>query len=313
MSRLEKTVEVDVPVRRAFEQLTRYEDYPRFMAGVREVQPLDETHLHWRCDDDGQQREWDSEITARIPDQLVAWRNLNDHSNIGQVRLEPLTDTQTRVRMSMEYDPQCPAEQVAATESRTAERIEGDLQRFKDLVETEAASAADASGIRPNPVQAWLPRLMDAWEEPLSAMRRMTQEMDGVFARWLGRPAGITNWTAAGKRSWSPPVEVARRPDKLVISADLPGIRREQVQVEINNDKLTIEGDWLPQPEDEQLQYRRSERTYGHFFRAIPLPDGIDASAASACMEDGVLEITLPVIPQQDQGRRLDINASPPQ
>lgn len=317
MTRLEKSVDVGVPAQRAFEQLTRYEDYPRFMEGVREVQPIDATHLHWRCMENGEQREWDSEITAQVPDELLAWRNMNDHQNIGQVRLEPLADDQTRLSLSMEYEPLCPAEQVSEKEALTAQRIEGDLQRFKQLVEAEKPATAalempiadvaqpDNPVARPGTAEAWLPQLMKVWEEPLSLMRRMSQEMDGVFGRFLARPLGMTNWTAGGKRSWSPPVEVARRADHLVISADLPGITREQVNVEIKKDKLTIEGDW--QAQQVNVEYRRTERNYGHFYRAIPLPEGIDPEGATALMHDGVLEITLPML-QQESRRRLDID-----
>ncbi len=314
MTRLERTVDVDVPAHRAFEQLTRYEDYPRFMEGVREVKPLDATHLHWRCEEaNGTQREWDSEITAQVPDQLLAWRNLNDHQNTGQVQLQPLTQDQTRLDLTMEYEPLCPAEQVKETEALTAQRIESDLQRFKALVEAAPAATpakADDAAVGPADTQAWLPRLMEAWEEPLTIMRKMSQDMENIFGRFLARPLGMTQWVAPGKRSWSPTVEVARRADQLIISADLPGIKREQVNVEISKDKLTIEGDWQARPESDAVDYRRSERTYGHFYRAIPLPTGIDPNGATASMQDGVLEITMPVTPQHGQGRRLDIDAS---
>lgn len=310
MTRLERTVDVDVPAHRAFEQLTRYEDYPRFMEGVREVRTLDATHLHWRTEEQGTEREWDSEITAQVPDQLLAWRNLTEQQNMGEIRLEPLTDVQTRVRLRMEFEPTCPVEQVEITEAQAAQRIEADLRRFKELLEAAPQDRTDKPQDQSVTQEAWLPRLMEVWEEPLSAMRRMSQEMEGVFGRFLARPLGMTHWGAPGKRSWSPTVEVARRRGQLIISADLPGLTREQVNVEISNNKLTIEGDWQALPQDDHVEYRRSERNYGHFYRAIPLPEGIDPNGASASMHDGVLEITLPVTPQQSQGRRLDIDAS---
>ncbi len=310
MTRLERTVDVDVPAHRAFEQLTRYEDYPRFMEGVREVRTLDATHLHWRAEDKGTEREWESEITAQVPDQLLAWRNLTQPQKMGEIRLEPLSDVQTRVRLRMDFELMCPVEQIEVTEAQAAQRIEADLQRFKELLEAGQKNRPEAAQNPSVKQEAWLPRLMEVWEEPLSAMRRMSQEMEGVFDRFLARPLGMTHWGAQGKRSWSPAVEVARRSGQLIICADLPGLKREQVNVEICNDKLTIEGDWQAQPQDDQVEYRRSERNYGHFYRAIPLPEGIDPNGASASMHDGVLEITLPVTPQQSQGRRLDIDAS---
>ena len=314
MASLEKSIEMNVPAHAAYEQLTRYDEYPAFMEGVLEVKQTDPTHLHWRCAHDGVEREHDAEITAQVPDQFLAWRDLTGKPDFGQIKLETPADGQTRLNFRLEYDLQCPAEHATDTEARIAQRIEADLQRFKTLVESRMAGgmqAADLNRAAPdNVTQSWLPRLMDVWEEPLTAMRTMSREMDSMFERFLGRPLGLPQWTHLGATgNWSPAVEVARRDNQLIISADLPGIKRDAVNVEIKDDKLTIEGDWLQQTDGANLEYRRTERIYGHFYRVIPLPEGVDPNAASASMHDGVLEITLPVTPQQRQRRRLDIQS----
>jgi HSP20 family molecular chaperone IbpA len=322
MSSLKKSIDLDAPASLAFEQLIRYDEYPTFMEGVQEVRVTDRTHLHWRCiSTQGVLREWDSEITAQIADQLIGWRNLNDHRNTGQVQLQALADGQTRVTLSMEYEAQCPPGHEQASEARTARRVEGDLQRFKTLVENKMSGAASVSadGAKVRDTTApgkdaaptWLPRLMEAWEEPLTAMRKMSHDMDGLFERFMSRPHGMASWTPSGHPgSWAPPVEVARRNNHLIISADLPGIKRDAVKVEIRNDELIIEGDWQPPAEAGNTEYRRTERTYGHFYRMIPLPHGVDPNSATASMLDGVLEITVPVTARQRQGRRLDIQSN---
>ena len=164
-------------------------------------------------------------------------------------------------------------------------------------------------GQRQNEAESWLPRLMDVWEEPLVVMRRMSEEIDNLFDRFISRPLGIPGLAQGTARNWMPPVEIARRDNQLVVCADLPGIKREDVQVEIRNDKLTIEGDRRMEMQAPPQEYRRTARPYGHFYRVVPLPEGVDAYPATASMHDGVLDITLPVMAQHQQGRRLDIQS----
>jgi HSP20 family molecular chaperone IbpA len=168
----------------------------------------------------------------------------------------------------------------------------------------EPETPAKASG-----PQAWFPNLLHGWEEPREMIRKMSEEMDQLFERFIGRPmvARFGQGGATGK--WMPPVEISQRDNRLIISADLPGIAREDVQVEIDNGKLTIEGERREETQQTAVQgYRRSERSYGRFYRMIPLPDGIDPDMAQASMQDGVLEITFPVSTSiSRRGRRIDI------
>jgi HSP20 family molecular chaperone IbpA len=168
----------------------------------------------------------------------------------------------------------------------------------------EPETPAKASG-----PQAWFPNLLHGWEEPREMIRKMSEEMDQLFERFIGRPmvARFGQGGATGK--WMPPVEISQRDNRLIISADLPGIAREDVQVEIDNGKLTIEGERREETQQTAVQgYRRSERSYGRFYRMIPLPDGIDPDMAQASMQDGVLEIKFPVSTSiSRRGRRIDI------
>jgi HSP20 family protein len=107
---------------------------------------------------------------------------------------------------------------------------------------------------------------------------------------------------------WAPQVEVFERGNNLVVRADLPGLSRENVDVELDDDALIIRGERRSDVEDDEEGFYRSERSYGSFYRAIPLPEGIDASACNATFRDGVLEVTLPKPPQQSsRTRRIDV------
>ena len=86
MASLEKSIKVNVPVRTAYNQWTQFEQFPQFMEGVEEVRQLDDTHLHWKADIGGQEREWDAEITEQVPDQRISWRSTSGEANAGTVR-----------------------------------------------------------------------------------------------------------------------------------------------------------------------------------------------------------------------------------
>jgi HSP20 family molecular chaperone IbpA len=107
---------------------------------------------------------------------------------------------------------------------------------------------------------------------------------------------------------WSPQVEVFERGNNLVVRADLPGMSREDVDVEVDDDALIVRGERRHEFENDEGGVYRSERSYGSFYRAIPLPEGTDPSACQATFRDGVLEITLPKPQgQQNRARRIDV------
>jgi HSP20 family protein len=118
---------------------------------------------------------------------------------------------------------------------------------------------------------------------------------------WLS-PSGHHEW------SWSPAVEMFHRGSELVVRADLPGLKREDIQVDVNDDRLTLTGERKYEHEEEREGVYRSERSYGTFRRDIPLPPGTMSDQAKATFRDGVLEITVPAPPESTrQGRRLQI------
>jgi HSP20 family protein len=148
---------------------------------------------------------------------------------------------------------------------------------------------------------------------PFSMMRRLVEDMDRMFDDFAfgsaGRLAPRFDEELSGLRSlWTPAIETFRRGDKLVVRADLPGLRKEDVKVQIEQDVLTIEGERSEESRDEDDGYYRTERSYGHFYRAIPLPEGVDDTACDASFKDGVLEVTLNAPkPMERQGRKIEI------
>ena len=139
MERIEKTFEIDVPVRTVYNQWTQFEDFPRFMDGVKEVRQLDDTHLHWRASFAGKEKEWDSEITEQVPDQRIAWRSTSGVPNAGAVNFEPLNQGRTRVMVTMEYEPQGMMEKAGDAVGLVSHRLEDAVEKFKDLVESRGA------------------------------------------------------------------------------------------------------------------------------------------------------------------------------
>jgi len=135
MERIEKTFDINCPVRTVYNQWTQFEDFPRFMDGVKEVRQLDDTHLHWRATIAGKDKEWDAEIVEQVPDQRIAWRSTSGAPNAGTVRFEPLNKDRTRVQLTMEYQPQSAIEKVGDAVGLVSKKVEDAVEKFKDLVE----------------------------------------------------------------------------------------------------------------------------------------------------------------------------------
>ncbi len=136
MSTIEKSIEVNVPVRTAYNQWTQFEEFPRFMEGVKEVNQLDDTHLHWKAAIAGQEKEWDAEITEQTPDQRIAWTSRGGAINGGVVTFHRLSDATSKVMLQLEYATQGVAENVGDALGVVSLRVQGDLERFKEFIET---------------------------------------------------------------------------------------------------------------------------------------------------------------------------------
>jgi HSP20 family protein len=140
-------------------------------------------------------------------------------------------------------------------------------------------------------------------------LERFADEVDRMFSEFgLGR--GWSRSTPATESvMWTPRIDVAQRNNELVIRADLPGMNKDDVKVDVTEDAIVIQGERRREHEEEKGGVYRSERSYGSFYRAIPLPDGAITDQAKASFKDGVLEITMPAPPEQvTRGRRIEIS-----
>jgi uncharacterized membrane protein len=136
MATIEKSIEVEVPVRVAYNQWTQFEEFPRFMEGVREVRQLDDKTLRWRAEVGGKEQEWAAEITEQVPDNRIAWRARSGKPNAGVVTFHRIADSRTRIMLQLDYEPEGAVETLGDAVGMVSRRVEGDLERFKEFVES---------------------------------------------------------------------------------------------------------------------------------------------------------------------------------
>jgi uncharacterized membrane protein len=136
MSIIEKTIELNVPVRTAYNQWTQFEEFPKFMEGVKQVKQLDDKRLYWKANIAGKDEEWQAEITEQIPDQRIAWTSNAGALNAGAVTFQPLSEATSKMMLHLEYDPKGFVEQAGDATGLVTHRVEGDLKRFKDFIES---------------------------------------------------------------------------------------------------------------------------------------------------------------------------------
>lgn len=415
MTKVEQSIEVNVPVSMVFNQLAQFEEFPRFMKGVHSVHQLDDTHLHWCAEKGGKEMEWDAEITELIPEQRIAWRNTNGPRNEGSVTFEALGPDKTRLSLSMDAD-EAILKHPEKRDSHIPEEDE-DLARFKKMIEHQAQlgsishaelaggllqdagsqpkayrndgaddaiafpnhasqqqdarhvqhpampEAQSTAGPAPGPaefpqvfsaaladsakefsqglqdalqrafdqapasVQAaqdrmpntrsmqpgWpmlqmLPELLHAWEKSLVVLSNMGKDMDQLFRQWLDASGTLKSSRDASRTAaWSPAVEIEQQNGQLTILAELPGVKKEDVSVEIADGQLIIAGQRRPRAKHSAPVSRHTECQYGHCYRAIALPQGADPDSVRASMQDGILEVTLDMPATDHQRKQIPI------
>ena len=141
MATIEHGIEIDVPVRTAYDQWTQFEEFPSFMEGVEEVRQLDDTHLHWKVSQDGHEVEFDTEITEQLPDERVAWRTTSGTEHAGVVTFHKLTDDRSKVMVQMDWKPEGVLEKVGAALGADDRRVKSDLERFKKMIESRGTES----------------------------------------------------------------------------------------------------------------------------------------------------------------------------
>lgn len=136
MATIEKSIEVNVPARVAYEKWTRFEEFPKFMEGVQEVKRLDSNHLQWKAEFGGKIEEWSAEIDEEITNKRIAWHSTSGAENDGIVTFSAISPGRTAVKLHLEYDPEGLLENIDDKLRFVTHRIAGDLERFKEIVES---------------------------------------------------------------------------------------------------------------------------------------------------------------------------------
>jgi len=135
---------------------------------------------------------------------------------------------------------------------------------------------------------------------PFSMLREFSEEMDRMFR-------GISSGTEM--EAWTPAMDIQRCNGNLVVSAELPGLRREDIKVEVSDDALVIEGERKQEHKEDHEGFHRWERSYGKFYRALPLPEGAKTDQIKAELKDGVLKVTIPAPEVAKKTRQVPVNA----
>ena len=136
MSFIEKSIELNVPARTAYNQWTQFEEFPKFMEGVKEVKQIDEKRLQWKANIAGKDEQWNAEITEQIPDERIAWTSRGGPLNSGIITFHPLSGAKSKMFLQLEYDPKGFVEKTGDALGLVTQRVEGDLKRFKVYIES---------------------------------------------------------------------------------------------------------------------------------------------------------------------------------
>jgi len=147
---------------------------------------------------------------------------------------------------------------------------------------------------------------------PFSMMRRLSEDIDRMFESFgMGRGFLPTDFWQGGREAvmaaWSPRIEMSEEDGKVRIYADLPGVKKEDLDVKVTDDAVTIEGERRHERTREERGYYQSERSYGSFYRSIPLPEGVEPESATAEFKDGVLQIEIAAPERKSRAHRLEI------
>jgi HSP20 family protein len=140
-----------------------------------------------------------------------------------------------------------------------------------------------------------MPGPLTRWD-PFSELGELRSRFDRMFDEW---PAGR-------ERAWTPAIDVVREDDHLVVRADLPGLKPEEVKIEVEDDILTVSGEHRESEDEKDRDYVRRERRYGSFSRSMKLPGGVDPKTIEAKTREGVIEVTIP-LPKQARKEPVEI------
>ena len=138
MAQVQKSIDVEVPLSTAYNQWTQFESFPQFMSGVESITQVDDTRTHWVTNIAGVEREFDAEISEQHPDERVAWRSVGgETTHAGVVTFHRIDDATTRLMVQIDWEPSGVAEKVASAVNVDDRQVQRDLEKFKELIESQ--------------------------------------------------------------------------------------------------------------------------------------------------------------------------------
>ena len=146
METIEKSIEVECPLRTVYNQWTQFEEFPRFMKGVNKVTQLDDQRLHWEAEIAGKNKEWNSRITDQLPDQLIAWQSDGGEYNAGAVHFSAVSPNRTRINFQLMYDPESIGEKTGDVRGVISNRVEKNLEEFKEFIQNRSQETGSWRG-----------------------------------------------------------------------------------------------------------------------------------------------------------------------
>jgi HSP20 family protein len=205
--------------------------------------------------------------------------------------------------------------QTETTAARKGSDGNGDAKRNQ----SRDVATQESTGREPRAVQrAGSRQLTSAAQNPFAMMRQLSREMDRLMDSFFDRSFGGSLLRDSSTREddwqggtlWAPQIDVQHRGDTIVVRADLPGVSKDDVQVDVQDDSLIISGQRREEREEggDDQGYRTVERSYGSFYRSVPLPQGTNPDGIQAVMRDGVLKVTLPIA-ESARPRRIQIQS----
>src|SRR4028119_2129280 len=165
-TKVEKSIQVDVPVRTAYDQWTQFEDFPHFMGGVKEVRQLDDRRLHWVAEIAGVRRQWEATVLEQEPDRKVAWAATEGATNAGAGGFVAAGPGSAVVSRQLEYEPEGLVEQIGDKLGIVERQVRSDLERFKRLVESQGYASGAWRGSINEELDAGTPTTETAYRAP---------------------------------------------------------------------------------------------------------------------------------------------------
>jgi carbon monoxide dehydrogenase subunit G len=245
-TKVEKSIQVDVPVRTAYDQWTQFEDFPHFMGGVKEVRQLDDRRLHWVAEIAGVRRQWEATVLEQDPDRKVAWAATEGATNAGAVRFESAGAGSTIVYLELEYEPEGLVEQVGDKLGIVERQVRSDLERFKKLVESQGYASGSWRGSINEELDVGTPTADTAYRSQGDSGKAGVsgKVVAGAAAAVAGVAAAAVAATSSGGQQQSPPAEQpVDRPEGVAQPQEVTVVDQPPPDAVVRDDVLVPESD----------------------------------------------------------------------